>query len=101
MGPPGWLVGPVAAIAALFIVGFEFGLAASSIGLLMAAVAAFWFGAGLAALIDPKRQKQNAMIVALFMVVCLAAYLGTVRSQPAPPGASHGAANVYPPGLAR
>jgi hypothetical protein len=101
MGPPGWLVGPVAAIAALLFVGFRFGLAASGVGLLMAAVAAFWFGAGIAALIDPKRQKQNAMIVALSIVVCLAAYLGMVRSQPAPSGASHGAANVYPPSPTR
>ena len=101
MGPPGWLVGPVAAIAALFIVGFQFGLATSSIGLLMAAVAAFWFGAGTAALIDPKRQKQNAMIVAVSIAVCLAAYLGMLRSQPAPPGTSYGGPNVFPPGPTR
>jgi hypothetical protein len=97
MGPPGWLVGPVAAVAALLFVGFQFGLAASGVGLLMAAVAAFWFGAGIAALIDPKRQKQNAMIVALSIVVCLSAYLGMVASRPAPPGTSHGGPNVYPP----
>lgn len=101
MGPPGWLVGPVAAIAALAILGFDFALFASGGGFLMAAVAAFWFGAGIAALIDPKRQKQNAMIVAVSIVVSLSAYLGMLRSQPAPPGTSYGGPNVYPPGPTR
>jgi hypothetical protein len=101
MGPPGWLVGPVTAIAALAILGFDFGLFTSGSGLLMAAVAAFWFGAGMAALIDPKRQKQNAMIVALSIAVCLSAYLGIGRLSAPPPGTSYGGPNVYPPGPAQ
>jgi hypothetical protein len=50
---------------------------------------------------DPKRQKQNAMIVALSIVVCLVAYLSVVTSMPAPPGTSYGGPNVYPPSTAR
>jgi tetrahydromethanopterin S-methyltransferase subunit D len=101
LGPPGWLVGSVAAIAALVILGFDFALFTSGFGFLMATVAAFCFGAGIAALIDPKRQKQNAMIVAFSIVVCLAAYLSVVTSMPAPPGTSYGGPNVYPPGPSR
>ena len=67
----------------------------------MTVVAAFWFGAGVAALIDPKRQLRNAMIVAVSILVCLAAYLGMVASRPAPPGTSYGGPNVYPPSTAR
>ena len=59
MGPPGWLVGPVTAIAALAILGFEFVLFTSGSGLLMAAVAAFWFGAGIAALNESKAAKAK------------------------------------------
>lgn len=97
MGPPGWLVGPVAAVAALSILGFEFALFASGGGLLMAAGAAFWFGAGVAAMIDPRRQARNAMIVAISIAVCLSAYLIEVASRPGPPGASSGGPNVFRP----
>jgi hypothetical protein len=96
-GPPGWLVGPVAAIGALGILGYQFALFASGGGLLIAAGTALWFGAGLAALIDRKRQVRNAMIVAIAVVVYLSGFLVMVASQPAPPGASHGGPAVYRP----
>jgi hypothetical protein len=85
------------AIAALAFLGFDFALFTSGSGLLMAAAAAFCFGAGIAALIDPKRQKQNAMIVAFAIVVCLSAYLGIGRVSAPPPGTSYGGPNVYRP----
>ncbi len=97
MGPPGWLAGPVAAIADLFILGLRFALFASDGGLLIAVVVAFGLGAGVAAMIDPQRQGRNATIVALSIVACLVAYLSMVASMPAPPGTSHGGPNVYPP----
>lgn len=78
-----------------------FALFTSGSGLLMAAVAAFWFGAGIAALIDPKRQTQNAMIVAISIAVCLSAYLGIGSLSAPPPGTSYGGPNMYPPGPAQ
>jgi hypothetical protein len=97
VGPPGWLVGAVAAVAALAILGLDFGLFASGSGVLFVVVAAFWLGAGLAALIDPPRQGRNALIVAAVIVGCVFAYLGIAATRPAPPGASYGGANVDPP----
>jgi len=97
MAPPGWLVGPVAAIGALGILGFQFALFASGGGFLLAAGGAFWFGAGIAALIDPKRQVRNALIVAIVIAVYMSVFLSMVVFQPAPPGASQGGPAVYPP----
>jgi len=97
MGPPGWLVGPVAAIGAVAILGVQFALFASGGGILFAAAIAFWFGAGIAALIEPQQQVRNALIVAVAIVACLSVFLSMIAFQPAPPGASHGGPAVYPP----
>ncbi|MGH9253230.1 MAG: hypothetical protein ACRD3C_01535 [Vicinamibacterales bacterium] len=94
VGPPGWLIGPAAAIAALFILGVEFALFASGGGLLMAAGIALWIGAEVAAFVDPARQLRNAMVVAAAIVVCLSVYLAVVSSKSAPPGTSFGGPNV-------
>ena len=101
MGPPGWLVGPVAAVTALAILGFQFALFASGEGLLIAGGAAFWIGPGIAAFVDPKRQLRNAMIVAVTIAVRLSGYLRVVSSRPPPPGASQGGPNLPRPGRAR
>ena len=84
-------------MAALAILGFQFALFASGGGLLIAAVAAFWFGAGVAALLDPRRQGQNALIVGATIAVYLSAYLIMVASRPVPPGVSSGGPNVEMP----
>src|SRR6266581_6138880 len=99
MGPPGWFIGPAAAIAALSILGLQFALFASSGGLIIAAAVALGFGAGLAALIDPKRQGRNALFVAFAILVSLTAYLGLLASFRPPPGTSYGGPNVFPPEL--
>jgi hypothetical protein len=96
--PPGWLIGPAAAIVVLLILGgVQFALFASGGGLLIAAGIAFWVGAGVAAFADPARQVRNAVIVAAAVVVCLSAFVAVVSSRPAPPGASFGGPNVPRP----
>lgn len=96
-GPPAWLVGVAAGLVALIVLGFDLALFASGGGLLFAAIGAFWFGAGVAALIEPARQGRNALIVAFAIVASLSWFL-LVRSQaPPPPGTSYGGPNVLPP----
>ena len=96
-GPPGSLIGNVAAIAVLAILGFDFGLFTSPIGVLFAAIAAFWIGAGIAALVEPKRAGRNAAIVAVSIAASVVLYVAVASSRPAPPGPSHGGPNVLPP----
>lgn len=95
---PGWIVGPVAATAALLAIGFtSLGVYASGGGLLIAAGIAFWVGAGVAGWVEPKRQGRNTAIVALYIVVLFAAWLTILQSQPPPPGTSFGGPNVERP----
>src|SRR5512138_848829 len=96
-GPPAWLVGIVAAVAVVAIVGFQFALFASGAGVVMTALAAFWIAAGLAALVEPTRATRNASVVATVIAAIVALYLGVASTRPAPPGTSHGGPNVMPP----
>ena len=98
MTVPGWFVGPLAATAALVVMGFvSLGVFASGGGLLIAAGVAFWAGAGMAGIADPRRWARSALIVAAYVIVLLAGYLILLRSQSPPPGASYGGPAVPRP----
>jgi len=99
VGPPSWLIGVIIAIAALVFIGFDFALFASSGGIVFAGAAAFWIGAGVAALIDPRRAGRNAVIVATAIAASVVVYVAVVssRSGPVPRGTSTGGANVPRP----
>lgn len=97
MGPPAWIVGPVVAVGALFVLGLDFALFASGGGLLIAGGVAFWIGAAAAGLADPDRQMRNAMIVAASIVVCLTTYLIVLSSRMPGRGASSGGPNIQQP----
>jgi apolipoprotein N-acyltransferase len=92
-------MGVITAIAALDIIGFDFALFASSGGIVFASVAAFWIGAGVAALIDPRRAGRNGLVVATAIAASVVVYLAVVssRSGPLPAGTSTGGPNVPPP----
>jgi hypothetical protein len=94
----GWIVGPVASTAALLAIAFIYtGLYASGGGLLIAAMIAFWTGAGAAGLADPNRQGRNAAIVAAYIVLLFTAWLFFLQSQSPPPGTLPGGPNTGPP----
>jgi hypothetical protein len=97
-GPPGSLLGVVVAIATLGTLGADFALFASGGGVLFAAVGAFWIGAGIAALIDPKNSGRNAAIVAISITAYVVLFVVSVSVRPARLGASTGGPNVLPPG---
>jgi hypothetical protein len=89
----------VVAIAALDIVGVGFGLFTSPIGVLYAAIAAFWIGAGIASLMEPTHAGRNAAIVAISITGCVVLFLASVWFRPVPPGTSTGGPNILsPPG---
>jgi len=92
MTVPGWFVGPLAATAALVVMGFvSLGAFYASLGgLFIAAGVAFWAGAGMAGIAEPRRWARSALIVAVYLVVLFAGYLMLPRSQSPPPGASRG-----------
>lgn len=95
---PGWIVGPVAATAALVAMGFvSLGFFASVGGLMVAAGVAFWAGAGAAGIIEPRRWVRNSAIVAAYLIVLSAGWLLLLQSQPPPPGASSGGPSVPRP----
>jgi hypothetical protein len=107
-GPPAWLVGTVASVAALVVIGFDyvlftsgvrvvFGLFTSGAGIVIAAVVVFWIAAGLAALIEPAYATRNASIIAIAIAAIVVLYLAAASTRPAPPGTSHGGPNVLPP----
>jgi len=94
----GWFVGPLTATTALVVMGFvSLGLYASVGGLLIVAGVAFWAGAGVAGIAEPRRWARSALIVAVFVVVLFASYLTLLRSQSPPPGASSGGPAVPRP----
>ena len=103
MKVPAWIVGPVVATAVFGILGFQFGLFASGGGLLIAAAGAFWAGAGVAAMIDPRRSWRNALVVAVWIVAAVSGLVvwaqraSDTLPPDAPPGAAHGGPNVPPP----
>jgi hypothetical protein len=110
-GPPARLVGVVAGVAALVVIGFDFGLFTSGVrvivglftsgaGVFIAAVALFWIAAGLAALIEPAHVTRNASIVAITVAAIVGLYLAVASTRPAPPGSSYGGPNVLPPAAA-
>jgi hypothetical protein len=82
---------------ALGILGVEVGLLTSHIGVLYATVAAFWFGAGIAALIEPAHATRNASVIAMAITALAVLYLAVASTRPAPPGTSYGGPNVLPP----
>ena len=88
---PSWFVGPLVATAALVVMGFvSLGAVYASIGgLFIAAGVAFWAGASMAGIAEPRRRARSALIVAVYLVVLFASYLTLPRSQ-SPPGASRG-----------
>ncbi len=93
-----WMIGPLAATAALIVIAFVYvGLYASGGGLLIAAGIAFWIGAGIAGWADPNRQARHAGIVAAYIVLLFTAWLFFIQSQSPPPGTSFGGPNVGPP----
>jgi hypothetical protein len=96
-GPPSWLLGVITAIATLAFIGFDYALFASSGGLVLAGVAAFWVGAGVAALIEPRRAGRNSVIVATAIAASVVVYFSVVSSGPVPPGTSTGGPNVLRP----
>lgn len=95
-GPPAWLLGVVASVAALSVLGDDFGLFTSLTGAMYAALGAFWFGAGLAALLDARHGGRNAVIVALSVAALVIVYIGVAFTRVPPPG-STGGPNVLPP----
>jgi len=82
---------------ALGILGVEVGLLTSPIGVLYATDAAFWFGAGIAALIEPAHATRNASVIAMAITALAVLYLAVASTRPAPPGTSYGGPNVLPP----
>ena len=95
-GPPSWLVGLVAAVAALVTLRLDLPLLTSSGGLLLGGLAAFGIGAGVAALIEPRQAGRNAVIVATVIVASVFFYVALATTRPAPPGTSRGGPNVMP-----
>lgn len=94
----GWVVGPLAATAALLAIAVGYmGLYASGGGLLIAVAIAFWTGAAVAAWAEPGRQGRNAAIVAVYVFALLAGWLLFVQSQAPPPGSLPGGPNLGPP----
>lgn len=73
------------------------GLFTSGVGVVIAAVVAFWIAAGLAALIEPAQATRNASIIAMAIIALAVLYLAVASTRPAPPGTSYGGANVLPP----
>jgi hypothetical protein len=107
-GPPARLIGVVAGVAVLVVVGIDvrlftsgmgvvFGLLTSGVGVVIAALAAFWIAAGLAALIEPAHATRNASIIAMAIIAVVVLYLAVASTRPAPPGTSYGGPNVMPP----
>ena len=96
-GPPAWLLGVVAGVAALAVLGYDFGLFTSLSGMTFAALGAFWVGAGIAAVLDAKHATRNAAVVALSLAALLIVYIGVASLRMPPPGASTAGPNVYPP----
>jgi hypothetical protein len=96
-GPPAWLFGIVAAIAALAVLGYDFGLFTSLSGVMFAVLGAFWVGAGIAAVLDAIHGSRNAIIIALTVAALVILYIGVAALQVPPPGTSTGGPNVYPP----
>lgn len=102
MTVPSWLVGLLAAIGALILVGFvSIGFYASFGGLIIAGALALTAGTAAAAAVDSKRSARNAAVVAFFIVVLFALYLILLPSlaRPSDPRgpSSHGGPGVYPP----
>jgi hypothetical protein len=94
----GWVVGPLAATAALVAMGFvSLGLYTSIGGLLIAGGIAFWAGAGMAGIAEPSRWARSALIVGVYVVALFASCLILLQSQSPPPGASHGGPAVPRP----
>jgi hypothetical protein len=95
MGPPGWVVGPVVAIATL-IAGMNSPLfAVGVIGFLLVPVIAMWAGAAAASIVDPRRRLNTTVVVAATLAA-LAMYLRILAVQPLPPGASRGGGRSVP-----
>ena len=94
-----WLVrGPTCGHRALVVLALvSLGLYASVGGLLMAAGIAFWAGAGIAGIAEPRRWARSALIVAAYVVILFASFLMLPRWQSAPPGASSGGPAVPRP----
>jgi hypothetical protein len=90
-------LGVVAAIAALVVLGYDFGLFTSLSGMMFAGLGAFWVGAGIAAVLDAKHATRNATVVALSVAALVIVYIGVAWLRVPPPGASTGGPNVYPP----
>jgi hypothetical protein len=93
----GWLVGPAAAVATLFLLGIGLSLFASGGGVLFSVALAFMAGTRAAGLVDQRRRDVHALIVAVSIGLSLSTYLKVLQSRPLPPGASYGGANVEPP----
>src|SRR5262245_196936 len=96
-GPPASVLGVVAAIAALAVLGADFGLFTSLSGMMFAALGAFWVGAGIAAVLDAKHAVRNAAVIALSVAAVVIVYIGMASLRVPPPGTSTGGPNVYPP----
>jgi hypothetical protein len=96
-GPAARLIGGVAGVATLIVIGVDVGLFTSGVGVVIAALGAFWIAAGLAALIEPAHAKRNASIVAVAIVAVVVLYLTVASTRPAPSGTSYGGPNVMPP----
>jgi hypothetical protein len=75
-GPSARLIGVVAGVAALVVIGIDgrmftsgmrvvLGLFMSGVGVVIAALTVFWIAAGLAALIEPAHATRNASFVAI------------------------------------
>ena len=97
VGPPAWLAGVVTGIAVVTTLGMNFALFASGIGIVFAAVGAFWAGAAIAAVLEPQRSGRNAAIVATSILATIVLFLAIAFSRPPPPGTSSGGPNVLPP----
>jgi len=98
MTAPGWFVGPLVATVALVVMGFvSLGVYASIGGLFIAAGVAFWAGAGMAGIAEPRRWARSTLIVAVYVGLLFTSYLVLLQSQSPPPGASSGGPAVLRP----
>ena len=98
----------MAGVAVLIVIGVDggvftavmravLGLFTSGVGVVIAAIAAFWIAAGLAALIEPAQATRAASIIATAIIAVVVLYLAVASTRPAPPGTSYGGPNVLPP----
>lgn len=78
---PGWVIGAAVACA-VFMLAVQFGvLALGIVGLLLTPFLAFWAGACAASIVNTRSPKRDALIIAVFVVGLLIAFLWRVQTR--------------------